>query len=733
MRQTKLFTEIVDLIINHRLGKALDQLENRLLTFPQKLGLDDLLKLKNDYQLMTDYWQKGCDDPEREQLYERLLQSIYEQALFVNQCDFFFGVTFSTFEFALPREKNFYWPEDEMRRTLESFVSDVAMLSLEPEPSRSKKAAKLYKSHEHYMSLLFSYLWTTYAWSVSDVQIYEDMLLAPTIDSIDQQLMVSAISLATMNYFDINKFRVLINVYSKATDEAVRQRALVGWVLSLDNNAVRVYREIHEMVVRLCEDKKCCNELAELQVQLAYCISAEDDNRTIESEIIPDLMKHANLRVNKGMIEEVEDDSMEDILHPDAVEEKMEKLEGSLKRMADMQQQGVDVYFGGFKQMKRFPFFSEISRWFVPFYPEHPAISKIWNDEKNKIFLHTIISAGSFCDSDKYSFLLAFDDVFKHLPKNMIEIIQRGDAVPLADVIPSDEMSNPAYIRRIYLQNLYRFFRIHSNRSEFANPFDIHETDYVFFANPVFKETGLEAHFDHTAAFFLKRKLTEAAVKVLDNYREMQQGYNYLMMRGRLLMRQTDKKNLQQVCSYYQKALQMKPESENAKVGLARVSYALGDYPTALQLFEQLMSLKPSNANYKLNAALCMSFLGRQDEAQEILYKLNYEFPDDLRVTRALAWVLTEQKKYPQAIKLYNVLLAIDTPDVDDLLNNAYCQWFSGDVAGAIASFKLFLEKKPSEREFNIESEFRTVEASRLSAHGISSVQVSLMLDVLDC
>ena len=39
----------------------------------------------------------------------------------------------------------------------------------------------------------------------------------------------------TGQHFDYNKFRILVNVYSKTTDPQLRQRALVGWVLSADD------------------------------------------------------------------------------------------------------------------------------------------------------------------------------------------------------------------------------------------------------------------------------------------------------------------------------------------------------------------------------------------------------------------------------------------------------------------------------------------------------------------
>ena len=53
-------------------------------------------------------------------------------------------------------------------------------------------------------------------------------------------------------------------------------------------------------------------------------------------------------------------------------------MEESFQKMAEMQKQGTDIYFGGFSQMKRFPFFNELSNWFVPFYSHHPAVAEVY-------------------------------------------------------------------------------------------------------------------------------------------------------------------------------------------------------------------------------------------------------------------------------------------------------------------------------------------------------------------
>lgn len=44
--------------------------------------------------------------------------------------------------------------------------------------------------------------------------------------------------------------------------------------------------------------------------------------------------------------------------------------------MMDMREKGVDIYFSGFSQMKRFPFFSSLVNWFVPFISIIPNLNR---------------------------------------------------------------------------------------------------------------------------------------------------------------------------------------------------------------------------------------------------------------------------------------------------------------------------------------------------------------------
>lgn len=354
------------------------------------------------------------------------------------------------------------------------------------------------------------------------------LLISPTVDSNDQQLLVSAVTLSLLNQYDIVKFRVLVNVYRRSQEVAVQQRALVGWALSLKESVREIYPEQEELVTSLLSSKTVCEELTELQMQLVYCLNAEKDTNTIQQEIMPDLIKNNNLKIGPFSIEEREDDPMEDILHPEASEQRMEKMESTFGRMMDMQKQGSDIYFGGFSQMKRFPFFYDISNWFVPFYLQHPDIKHFVDRMKGNMFVERLTKMGPFCNSDKYSFIIAFQQVLEHIPESLRKMMERGEAT--MGEVPVDELNTTAFIRRAYLMDLYRFYRLYPSRNEFVNPFNTTSVDLgacEFFSLWLFKGSPLEPYKDQVVRLLKRKKMKEPAMRLLDSYSDDHRSIQY--------------------------------------------------------------------------------------------------------------------------------------------------------------------------------------------------------------
>ena len=735
MKQNDELNEILELVLNRQLGKSIDALENYLLTHPRQVDMDALISLRDDYRLMADYWQRGFEDPQRETVYNQLLRRMYviTANIITN-----WQIAESPFMKALylrPRKIRKDWSMRSVRAAMEDFVGSLAMLQLEK--SNHSQTTTLYQEHWQLMNDLFDYIVTSRQWRQQLADVFLDMLLSPTLSSNDQQMLVSAITLSSLQTFCPQKFRVLTEVYRQSTDERVRQRALVGWVFAVccgDSAAWRLITDIDDTITSLFEDEQTRNELAELQMQLFYCTEADADTHTIQKEILPDIMNGSNIKMTRQGLVEMDEDSLDDILHPEAAEENMERMEKSMKRMVDMQRQGADIYFGGFSQMKRFPFFSQLSNWFVPFYSQHPDIYQIWNNARGNKFLKGVTRLSAFCDSDKYSFVLAFNQVLDRLPQSMLKMIEDGEAtaMPMGSELADDQQETPAFIRRLYLQDLYRFFRLFTARSEFRNPFE----HTLFFSHPLMNarhtvQGDLQSPHLSVARFLLKRRRYDDAVSVLANIpEELQHDFQYYMMMGTALQH-SPHTSLPSPLICYRQALMLQPDNERAKAALARALFASKEYKEALDAYNALLEQQPEHRSYQLNAAVCLVNLHRSEEALKLLYKLNYLYPDDQSVNRVLGWALTLSGKYEQAEKMYCQLLAEENPQPADMLNNGYCLWLSGNIVTAISMFRQFISTQGDDG-IDIEKEFmHGTEHELLLQHGITDTDIRLMLDAL--
>lgn len=658
-------------------GRAIRQMENYLAAWPEQHTAEKLAQVSEDYHRMEAYWLQGGTDPQREELYRRLLQRVY--VLYANVMHYH-RMNASPYQNSLytrVRQGQRDWSLTAIRQEMEGFVSNVAMLQLEPDNKRAAKSEALYRDHQQQMNQLFEYVLTSRQWSDGVGSQFTEMLTSPTIDSIDQQLLIAAITLSLLNQYDMAKFRLLTEVYRLSQDEAVRQRALVGWTLSLSDTYQRVYPEQRQLISALLQSEEVCQELTELQIQLIYCLNEESASRTIQKEIMPDLLKNSSKMMAQD-IEGTEEERLEEVLHPEVSEERMEHLEASMRRMQDMQKEGVDVFFHGFSQIKRYPFFYDISNWLVPFYWQHADIAQIVGKQENLFFLNKVFASNAFCNSDKYSFVLAMQDVLGRLPQQMRDMLQRGEYS--ADELGEKVEQSAAYERRLYLMDIYRFFRLYPHRAELYNPFETTADELGgcgFFALNVLAGTPIEKYKVQIVRQLKKQKMQHAAQHLLETFAEPYRDMQYYLW-----------------THDYDHALELNPKHERALLGKGRQLYDEGRYEEALTWFEQLAETYPEKANNQLYVAICLVQLERYEEALKPLYRLNYEQPDNDAVSRVLAWTQTCQGKLEQAANIYEQLTSREQQEDDDLKNYGYCLWLQGQVDRARERFHQYCQRR---------------------------------------
>lgn len=685
--------------------------------------------ISDSYSLMCDFLLKGYKDERRVELYSQLarkLDSLVGDMLVFVESRWDMSVS-SYLSVACLQDIDL----DDLKAKLEAFVSDQAVLLFEPEERRKEKARLIYDNHHKMLLSAFNRIVASRQWSCERGNDMVDLLLSPTVDTIDSMTMVSAIMLSSLFVSDAEKLMALARVYQGASDMRLRQRALVGWVFALEVTDLALYPEVRKYIEELLAYPEVCEDLMQLQMQVVYCMNAERDNETISKDVMPTIMTNQGVEWTKFGIREKEDCSMEDILHPDDAERKMEEMEKSIRKMVDMQKHGADIYFGGFSKMKRFGFFYTLSNWFTPFYKQHPGLEQLSSEMLNAGFMDAIFRSGPFCDSDKYSFALGVSSIYDRLPENIHDMLSNGSAaVEVMGTSADAETNSPVYVRRQYLQDLYRFFRINDCRSAFVDPF-AEQGKRIFMNNQVFLQR-LSVEARRVERFLMKHgRMGDVREMLLHYYDSM--NVDDVLLKAKLEM---------QDCHYdvaeklYQEALDMCPDDINAQKGYALASFHAGHYYVAATQYDFLSKKQPEQFSYKLNLAISLINDGRAEEAVRVLYELYYLMPENIDAKRALAWGQLCLKHLEQAQKLYDEILKVNEISAADYLNAGYCLWFQNRLQDAVGLFKSYIKKAGEQSRGSVRIDFMRKldeDALLLDAYGISDVDRRIVAGMVCC
>ncbi len=777
------FYEIyIPLIAKHNVGKALRAMKETIAE--DKLPGYIVARyedVKNDYRLMQDAMMRGLRDDKIDEVYADIMRKAYGAGLDVLIEEKV--KKYSSFAYARVSAQQTEAHPDAVRTVLEAYVQDMAMMAFEPENTRKAKMEKLTADHHAYMKQLFNALLVAPMWNDRRAADFADLLLSPTIDRDDALLLVSAVMLATMNVNDPYKWDMLAEVYVRATDKVLKMRALVGWVLSLpyDPRGPRLFPFVQERIKAMLADKTTLKQMLDMQMQMLFCCNADADNEEIQRNIMPTLIKNTNLQMTRLGIVEKEDDPMKDIMDPNAAERDMEEMERKYRKMMDMQKQGSDIYFGGFSKMKTFPFFNDLCNWFAPFNAAHPALGAARERLAGSTFLNNLMENGPFCDSDKYSFALAIAQIMDRMPDNVKEMLN-SDAT-FGPTVSKDEQEDPAYICRSYLQSLYRFFRLYRSKRDFLNPFILDELEdndgnalfmsYKLLACPEMEENAVAL-----CGFLLKRKMMRELMSMAICYKSSQ---NPRLVRFLALVPMTDGK-WQEAYDLFASVSEDQHTEESLR-GMAHCCMSLKRFGEAVAIYRRLLAMHPDSFSYQLNLAVCLmssdafsscgdvasscdasscgasSSLGGKVEARpnkvveegtKLLYKLDYEHPDNANVRRVLAWCMMLQGNFDKAIDIYTRLLSQPDAVSADRLNAAYAHWLSRDVARAVALLREYCNLCEQEeaqakeaakkqgrrceptksRNYRLVEDF-TKDADLLSKYGISLTERKIMVDIV--
>lgn len=560
--------------------------------------------------------------------------------------------------------------------TLESLVSDYLA---ELEAVRTDTAALTDTTRrsglERLASDIFMRIWAELPKIDDSVGLVESLLIDETVPVYDRALWTAAIGLVNLQHFTVERARMLVRVYAGADNDRLAAVALVWNVITINYNLPEFEPgQFNEVKTDIFPEYDPA-DIGAAVTELARSLGTEDFARKFKETIEPELRdlgravseKFSNINPEKA-------DEM--LMDPEWLSSDMgTKGFDSLKNFTEAQQSGADVFMTSLGKMRMFPFFSNMSNWFLPFHTANSALAPVVDGEGAAI-ADTVSNMPMICDSDKYALLLSLAATPESLRAKAMEAmtaqIYNASQMPgYQEAFGSVMNSDRRTLVTSYVHNLYRFFTQFHKGKEFPNPLAAEPTidlfsDFINFEdckeNIATVADILFASKHYASAFAWYQELE--ADRKLDNARRRKMVFAAEMSHRYLAV------------EMYKALLDIDPSDLWAAMRLA--SCMLGD-DNAVGAYTVLEPFQPNNSdNKELLRLLATAYMraGKYAEALDTLHNLDYLLNEgDCSAKGDIAWAMALCGDIAGALKVYET--SDDTPLTQ--ARRALVMWLGGE------------------------------------------------------
>ena len=691
---------------------------------------DELERLRISYDFMLKYLADGVMDPQRGEILNSLRQSLYTLN---DQCHMGLNEPVNPGVFYARRRE---LGNLSLISIVEEYRSALKQLSLVQSvpSSQSDSNAILSCLHqaENLETRLFNRVWSSFPMSADDAGTVKLCLTGDILPVHTRCLLIAALLLGLMTYYDESKLLILLEVYSISDDPQVELRALTCAMLSMLAHRKRIpsSKAIQTRLAAMLDTPGFDEDVWSIQLQLARSRNTENVKNRVRDHLIPNIMK-----MRPDILEKLKDKDSQiiDLSDMEANPEWQQWLDesGITKRIEEfnaMQVEGSDVFIATFSHLKSFPFFKTLSNWFLPFYPAHSVILE--NLGAGKLGLAEIVEHAPYlCNSDKYSFCLSLGALPESQRSMMsMQLEEQNAALTEAQQgeIP-DERKSRVSIVNSFVQDLYRFFKLFSRRREFIPVMDDPGVDMID-CLPLSQVTR-DAHvIELLGAFYFKNAFYDDAVKCFlrleamddatDDHIYQKIGFSY-QNAGRT----------EDALTYYKRYELLHEDDAWNMRHIAACYRLLGDGNKALEYYRRVEAMNPDSVSLALTIGHVLLEQNRTSEALQQYFKADLMDGAKHRAWRPIAWCSFLLSDYDRAIDYYNRIATDDTPSPQDLLNHGHTLLCQGQTREAIDTYREALRKMDNNTEKFREAFKR--DAMDLRLHGISAVDQSLIPDAV--
>ena len=688
---------------------------------------DEISRLEDSYKLMLNYATQGVDDPSRSVLYNNivndvrlLLDRVARQRLAVEEPTLYFNTLRCV---QLRQNESIVSLLDEYYK-----ISDKASIyNMIVSDELNSQSQDSFEAKERLEQQIFNRIWVTFPFKNIDEETLISLFNSNNVSQHFQELIVSALLMGLIEYYDPRKLKILLVAY-KSDYQEVSVKALVAILLTMYMYSNRINDEkLLNHIAAIKEDDKWNSDVKTAYIELVRTRDTERISKKMQDELIPEMLKlrpdiYKKINDSTAMID------MSSIEENPEWEEMLQKsgITDKIKELSQLQEEGSDVFMSTFSHLKTFPFFSEISNWFMPFSLDHSLVKRTLGSDVSVIG-DIIENAPFLCNSDKYSFLLSLGSIPQHQRQLMLsQFEQQREAISGAGMSMMS-LTQPGQRKNLinkYLQDLYRFFKLYRRKGEF---FDLFAQQINLVNIPLLSDDLDDVDtLMLVAEFYFRRKYYSEALDVYKSISEKVPPSSQIFQKIGYCYHQLG--NIKSALTYYEQAELLNAESLWTLRRIAACYRSLDNPKMALSYYERIAKEKSDDLNVAMNIGHCYLELGEYNEAIKNYYKVEFLDEKSTRAWRPLAWCLLLSGDYDQSRAYYDRILS-DNPTMEDYLNMGHLALVKRDISLAIDYYKRSIDNDSSKIDTLINS--LNKDESYLIKIGVDVSLIPFIIDAL--
>lgn len=477
----------------------------------------------------------------------------------------------------------------------------------------------------------------------------------------------------------------------------------------------------------MSENQEFRRAVRRVVIQLIRSRETEQISKKIREEILPEMMKFNNLAGRKLNMEELmggDTDFSEK--NPEWQKELEESgLGKKLQEYSNLQMEGADVFHSTFSGLKHFSFFSEISNWFMSFDPSYSELMSLFPEDSGSNLLKTaVLDSGHMCNSDKYSFCLSLlqispaqrDMMMGRMGAESEEIKQLQKEAQAMNPTIDDEVTSNQYI-----QDLYRFFKLHPYRNNF---FDVFKLSLNFYDKksiaPLISD---EESMRKIAQYCFDKNNFSEALDVFNRLIDIDSQNDDIWQKIGYCKQMLN--NQDGALAAYLQADVLRPDNSWIIRRIAQIYRTLKKPDMSLYYYQKAAKLNPDNVNTELNIGHCYLEMNDYEQALNTYFKVELLDSKGTKAQRPIAWTAFLLRKYELAQKYYNQILE-RKPTIHDFLNAGHVDLCAGNMKEAIEHYKQAVYK---ENDFELFAMLFEADRESLMNHGVDAKIFPFLFD----